>query len=234
MSQLAQAGASNTVPRSDAIRKATLVASSIDAASRTGTRPSNTVRTSPAEAPIATTPARLGATDPSGVRSTPFASPPAIRTTPSSSPTAAIDACGFVAFELSRNRTPSTTATDSPRCGSGVKVRIPSTIAPSAIPNAWAAAAHAAASARIAGVSIGRAPRSAPPQPAVAEARVLGRWLAGREPPNLAGGRTRDGGGGLVAAVPDVDVPRTLQREDPLLRRRVRVERPVPIQVIRR
>jgi len=68
-----------------------------------------------AAAPMATTPESRGTSDPSGDRSTPLASPPAIRTTPSSSPTAAMVACGFVALELSMNRTPSTVTTDSPR-----------------------------------------------------------------------------------------------------------------------
>jgi hypothetical protein len=96
-----------------------------------------------------------------------LASPPAIRTTPSASPTAAIAACGFVALELSRNRTPSTVATGSPRWGCGANVAIASAIAWSPIANAWAAVAAAAASARIGGESNESAPRSAPLHPAV-------------------------------------------------------------------
>src|SRR4029453_6496647 len=208
MSQLAQAGASNTVPLPEAIRNATLVASSIDPASRTGTWSSNTERTSLAEAPIATTPARREATDPRGVRWTPLASPPAIRTPPSAAPTAAIAACGFVAFELSTKRTPSTVATGSPRWGSGENVPIASLIAWSPIANAWAAVAAAAASARIAGVSSESAPRSSPLHPA---ARRPSRTPA-----------------------PSPAAPPPVERNNPRLRRRVGVERAVPIQVVRR
>jgi hypothetical protein len=78
--------------------------------------------------------------------------------------------------------------------------------------------------------------RAAPPrrQPAVTDARPVFRWLTDREPPDLTRGRARDRGGRLVVEVPDVDVGRTLEREHPRLRRRVRVERAVPIQMVRR
>src|SRR3972149_1459517 len=106
MSQLAHPGASNTVPSAGAIWNAVRVASSIDPALRVTTRPSKVATTSSAASPLATTPARRGASAPRGERSTPFARPPAINTTPVRSPTAAVTACGFVAFELSTNATP--------------------------------------------------------------------------------------------------------------------------------
>ena len=58
-------------------------------------------------------------------RSCPLARPPAISTASRTPDIAASAACTFVALELSRNRTPSTSATASPRCAAGANVASP-------------------------------------------------------------------------------------------------------------
>ena len=229
-------GASNTCRCRTPSANATRAASSIDSASERG-RPSNTVPTSAAELTDRDDPGQRGASHASGDRSMPLASPPAMRTTPSASPTAAIAACRFVAFESSTNRR---RRRSRPARSGGAPART------SRAPPASAAVASAervrrgggaAASARSPACRRERT-ESAPLHPAVARAVKDDPPVAAgspmREPPHLAGGRARARGGRLVVEVPDVDVARTLEHEDPRLRRRVRVERAVPVEVVRR
>ena len=116
--QLAHAGASSTRPAARRRRR------------RRRPRPRSIPRRAPARAPEQRCDRRRGLTRSRPRRglggdaaerrgSSPFARPPAINTASRTAAIAASAAWTFVAFELSRNRTPSTSATASPRWAAG-------------------------------------------------------------------------------------------------------------------
>ena len=168
-----------------------------------------------------------------------MASPPAIRTASFTPSMAARAACTFVALELSMNRTPSSSATVSPRCLAGVNVASPVVTASAATPNASAAAAAAAASARYparAAVDgpqppcrLGRQDQLVPVEPDLAGAR-----RRRRRPHHGTRRGLRHAGRLRVVAVPHVHVALPLAREHLRLGGRVPLVRAVPVEVVGR